>query len=124
MITKAQDIRCVDERTVPVAHPLCAMIRQLRQTARMSLSQFEERHGIPAVVVGAYERGDRIPPLHKLEGILRCFGYTLVAVPSDADAIRLPGDMVAELRAIANQLEATQAETEAPGTPVGVSAAA
>jgi len=93
-------------------HPLCALLRQLRIASRLSLAQFEARFGIPAVVVGAYERGDRIPPLPKLEAILACFGYKLVAVPANAEAVRPPLDMVADLRAIANQLEAGQPHTQ------------
>ena len=92
-----------------LVHPLCAMLRELRTAARLSLAQFEQRYGIPAVVVGAYERGDRIPPLNKLETILGCFGYKLVAVPTSADAVRLPLDIVTDLRAIADQLERGQA---------------
>lgn len=91
---------------------MCAMIRQLRLASRMSLAQFEERHGIKAVVVGAYERGDRTPPLPKLEAILGCFGYQIVAIPKDSDAVRLPSNIVAELRAIADQLENTHALPE------------
>ncbi len=108
-------------RTVPEAHPLCAMLRQLRQAARLSLSQFEERHGIPAVVIGAYERGDRVPPLTKLDHILGCFGYRLAAVPLGVQAVRLPADMVAELRAIADQLETTldTTDTDDGGTEGG-----
>ena len=86
-------------------HPLCAMIRQLRNAQRLSLAQFEERFGYAAVVVGAYERGDRIPPLPKLDAILGCFGYRLTAEPIGEHAIRTPGDIVAELRHIADQLE-------------------
>lgn len=85
-------------------HPLCRLVRDLRAAARMSLAQFEAKFELPAVVVAAYERGDRIPPLTKIDYILRCFGYKLVAVPIDHRAIRLPGDMAAELRAIADQL--------------------
>ncbi len=88
------------------------MLRELRLAARLSLAQFEDRFDIPAVVVGAYERGDRIPPLHKLEAILACYGYRLLAVPKDGSAVRLPIDMIADLRAIADQLEATNALPE------------
>ncbi len=113
MLTNLDYVRLSRTREVPIAHPLCALIRELRQTAGLSLAQFEERHGIPGVVVGAYERGDRIPPLHKLENILDCFGYKLIAVPAGSEAVRRPTDMVAELRAIANQLESTAAQGDA-----------
>jgi len=88
-------------------HPLCALLRQLRTAAGLSLAQVEQEYGISAVVLGAYERGDRIPPLPKLERVLTCFGYRLDAVPIDSTAIRLKPDVVADLRAIANQLERT-----------------
>ncbi len=89
------------------AHPLCQQIRALRRAAGLTLTAFEDRSDIPAVVCGAYERGDRQPPLNKLDAIFDFFGYRLVAIPKDADATRIPSDMVAELRAIADQLEAT-----------------
>ncbi len=92
--------------TPPEPHLLCKQVRDLRKAKRLSLAQFEEQSGIPAVVVGAYERGDRIPPLHKLDAIFAFFGYRLAAVPIDARATKLSTDMVAELRAIADQLEA------------------
>lgn len=86
-------------------HRICVLLRQLRAAAGLSLAQIEERHGLPAVVVGAYERGDRIPPLHKLDKLLACYGYRLEAIPVDERATRLPEDMVSSLRAIADQLE-------------------
>lgn len=116
MLTESEYARHVENRPAPDPHPLCALIRELRAATRLSLAQFEERFGISAVVVGAYERGDRIPPVPKLEAILNCFGYRLAAVPAGTDAVRLPGDMVADLRAIADQLAAMHAT----GTPVAV----
>ncbi len=89
-------------------HPLCVMARELRQANGMSLAQFEAKTGFPAVVLGAYERGDRVPPLSKLEVIFRAFGYALTAVPIGTNAVRLPVDVVADLRAIADQLEARE----------------
>jgi transcriptional regulator with XRE-family HTH domain len=112
LMTSTQHTHWIDAAryTQPEPHPLCRQLRQLRKAKGMSLAQFEDRSGIPAVVVGAYERGDRIPPLHKLEAVFQFFGYRLVAVPTDADATRLPTDMVAELRAIADQLEANSTD--------------
>jgi transcriptional regulator with XRE-family HTH domain len=89
-------------------HPLCRMLRQLRLAAGLSLADFEGRFGHPAVVLGAYERGDRVPPLHKMDIILECYGWRLQAVPRGQEFIRLPEDIVGELRAIADQLEAAQ----------------
>jgi transcriptional regulator with XRE-family HTH domain len=87
-------------------HPLCRLLRQLRQQARLSLSQIEIRTGMPAVVLGAYERGDREPPMRKLDAALGLYGYRLTAVPIGEDAVQLPKDMVVSLRTIAAQLEA------------------
>ena len=114
MLTETEYRQHAADRAAPEPHPICALVRQLRQTVGMSLVDFEAAHGIPAVVVGSYERGDRIPPLHKLETILGCFGYKLEAVPLDSSAIRLPGDLVTELRAIANQLEVSYAVPAVP----------
>ncbi len=95
-------------------HVLCQQIRDLRRAAKLSLAQFEARSGIPAVVVGAYERGDRTPPLSKLDAIFGVFGYRLTAIPVDANATRLSSDMVADLRAIADQLEGGQPPVTQP----------
>jgi len=85
-------------------HPLCVKMRNLRRAAGISLQAFEAKTGIPGVVVGSYERGDRIPPLSKLEAIFAAFGYQLVAVPIGTAAVREAPDMVADLHAIADQL--------------------
>jgi transcriptional regulator with XRE-family HTH domain len=86
-------------------HPVCKQMRDLRLASRLSLAQAEQVSGISAVVLGSYERGDRHPPLQKLDVILNGYGYRLVAVPVDFDAVRLPADMANELRAIADQIE-------------------
>lgn len=91
------------------------MLRDLRRAAGFSLAQVEARFCIPAVVLGAYERGDRLPPLSKLDWILRtAYGYQLQAVPVGAEHVRLPADMVADLRAIADQLEERHAVPALP----------
>lgn len=92
-----------------MTHHICTAMRELRKAAGLSLADVEEQKGIGAIVLGSYERGDRIPPLTKAEHILNQYGYTLAAVPIDASAIRLPKNMAAELRAIADQLEGKNA---------------
>lgn len=87
-------------------HPVCKQLRDLRRAARLSLPMAERQSGISGLVLGSYERGDRNPPLSKLEQILNGYGYTLVAIPKDFDAVRLSGTMARELRSIADQLEA------------------
>lgn len=86
-------------------HPVCKQMKELRLAARMSLAEAQDLCGVPDIVVGSYERGDRQPPLVKVEAILNGYGYTLAAVPKDFDAIRLPSDMATELRFIAAQIE-------------------
>lgn len=86
-------------------HPVVKQMRDLRIAARISLAEAEDVVGVPAIVMGSYERGDRQPPLPKIDAILKGYGYRLAAVPVDFDAVRLPSDMAAELRAIADQIE-------------------
>lgn len=86
-------------------HPVCQQMLDLRLAARLSLAEAEYVIGLPAIVMGSYERGDRMPPLSKVDPILRGYGYRLTAVPVDFDATRLPADMANELRAIADQIE-------------------
>lgn len=86
-------------------HRVCAFLRQVRRRNNMSLSRLEAEHGLSAVVIGAYERGDRNPPLWKLEAALNIFGYRLDVVPLDDNAARLPTeDVVATLRLLADFL--------------------
>ncbi len=87
-------------------HRFCVLIRELRQAAQLSLADFRDRFGIQ---VGGYERGDRVPPLDRLEEVLGCFGYQLSALPSGSESTRRRADMVADLRAIADQLEGSSA---------------
>jgi transcriptional regulator with XRE-family HTH domain len=93
----------------PGPHPVCLKLRELRRAAGLSLSQLQDRHGMNAVLVGSYERGDRQPPLVKLDALLHVFGYRLTAVPIGGvtDHVRTPHDMIAELRSITAQLEKT-----------------
>lgn len=111
MLIETEYLETVPQPASPASvHPLCLMIRDLRKAAGLSLAQFEMQVGIPAVVVGAYERGDRVPPLSKLDIIFGSFGYQLAAIPQDAKAVRMSQDMVADLRAIANQLEGIEVD--------------
>lgn len=89
----------------PPPHPICKQIRELRRAAGLSLTEAANRTGVPAIVLGSYERGDRKPPLTKVDEILAGYGYVLAAVPNGFDAVRLRADMASELRAIASQLE-------------------
>lgn len=95
-------------------HPICKQLRDLRLAAGLSLKEAEAITGVPDIVLGSYERGDRQPPLAKIEKIFKGYGYTVVAVPIDFSAIRLPADMANELRAIATQLEKEKLTDDVP----------
>lgn len=86
-------------------HPICKQLKDLRMAARLSLTEAEKLLGVSAVVIGSYERGDRMPSLARIDAVLHGYGYRVAAVPVDFDAIRLPSDIAAELRAIADQIE-------------------
>ena len=90
---------------VKEVHPVCRTLRDLRHAAGLSLVSAERRFGISGIVLGSYERGDRNPPLTKIEQILNVYGYTLAAIPKDDLAIRLPRDVAAELRLIADHFD-------------------
>jgi transcriptional regulator with XRE-family HTH domain len=96
-------------------HPVCTKLRELRRAAGVSLTQVQDRFGVNSVLLGSYERGDRNPPLSKIEEILNVYGYTLIAVPVGLDAVRLPGDMATELRIIADQMENKNALSQLSG---------
>ncbi len=88
-------------------HPVCRAMRELRTAAGWSLGQTQIRSGINALALGSYERGDRIPPLTKADQVLHVFGHTLIPVPTGMHAVRRPGDIAAELRAIADHIDGT-----------------
>lgn len=85
-------------------HPVCALMRELRIAAGLSLLEAGQKMGLNAIVLGSYERGDRNPPLPRAEYILNAYGYTLAPKPMRVNAVRSPVDMASTLRAIADQL--------------------
>lgn len=98
-------------------HPVCKTLRDLRNAAGLSLLSAERRFGISSIVLGSYERGDRNPPLTKIEQILNVYGYTLAAIPMEGHAPRLPENIAAELRVIADHLEGKDAVPELSEPP-------
>jgi transcriptional regulator with XRE-family HTH domain len=86
-------------------HHVCKQMRDLRRAGGWSLADAEKVTGVAHIAIGSYERGDRNPSLTKAEQVLNGYGYTLVAIPKDQDAVRIPGDMASELRAIADQIQ-------------------
>ena len=95
-------------------HPAVNKAKMLRKASGLSLSMMEKEHGINSIVMGSYERGDRMPTVNRLEQILNCFGYTLAAQAVCHDAVRLPEDIVGLLRQIADQLESVNAVSSVP----------
>lgn len=96
--------------TIVPMHPVVGLLRELRRTAGLSLMDIERQHGIPAVVVGSYERGDRRPTVEALQRLLDIYGHQLVAVPRERTldgrpTVRTAAQITAVLRAIADQLE-------------------
>lgn len=104
--------------TPTVMHPVVALLRDLRQAARLSLQQVERKFDIPAVVLGSWERGDRRPTVDGIQRVLDVYGWELVAQPRDrtrdgGPTVRTPAQNAAILRAIADQLDPEdQAEPE------------
>lgn len=87
-------------------HPVVQFLRSIRRKNGLSLAQMESVHKLSAVVIGAYERGDRNPPLWKLEQALNVFGYRLAVLPVDDEDRRLATDDVpGTLRELAEFLE-------------------
>lgn len=98
-------------------HPICALLRRLRTEARLSLGQVQEQYGVSAVVLGSYERGDREPPIRKLDAMLRLFGYQLEAVPIDSARDGTYRNIAAELRSLAFRLECLEDTDAVPEVP-------
>lgn len=65
--------------------PIADQMRTVRNQLGLSLEKAATRSGIPAVVIGSYERGDRQPTLPKARLWVESFGHQLLAVPSDAE---------------------------------------
>lgn len=101
------------ERNAPNAplHPVVAKLRDLRHAAGLTLEQVARVHGIPGVVLGSYERGDRRPSIDRVQEVLDIYGYDLIAVPKarpNGRTVRTAEQMTAMLRAIADQLDPDQ----------------
>lgn len=75
------------------AHPLCAELRRLRNAAGLSLERFAQRYGVPAVRMGSWERGDRMPTLSAFDKVAGVFGRRLALVPADLDVPALLAEL-------------------------------
>ena len=67
------------DRTDPIAHTL----RAIRRQQNLSLRDVEVKSDgrFKAVVVGAWERGNRKPTVTRAQELLEFYGYTLRVVP-------------------------------------------
>lgn len=80
---------------MPERDPIAAQMRQARENRGWSLEAAAAKTGIPAVVIGSYERGDRQPPLHKLREWVEAFGHQLIVLGPQPDS---EGEFWAEYR--------------------------
>lgn len=86
-------------------HPVVQKLRDLRRASGLSLATIERDHNIRSVVVGAYERGDREPPLKKIDAMLSIYGYRLSIEPIEGiPVVRSHAEMAEQLRRFADQL--------------------
>ncbi len=91
-----------------VPHPICVKIRQLRKASGLTLADVERRHGVKAIVLASWERGDRHPSIEAVDAVLGFFGLHLAVMPInavDGYHMRTPAEVGAALRGIANQLD-------------------
>jgi len=62
---------------------LGARMRAAREAIGETLLTADARTGIPSVVLGSYERGDRNPSLHRAAEWVAAFGHRLVVLSPD-----------------------------------------
>lgn len=67
--------------------PIAGQLRAERKRLGLSLPAASARVGLEAVVIGSYERGDRIPPLDRLRTWTEGLGHHLLAVPATNGAL-------------------------------------
>lgn len=84
-------------------------IRATRNALGLTLAEVEARHGIKAVVLGAYERGDRAVSIHRLFRVARAFGVPAATfftddAPEPAVPVTLI-DIAADVRTLRHQVE-------------------
>lgn len=90
-----------------LASPLRRQLIDLRRNTAMSLQTAGARLGVAAVVLGSYERGDRVPTVPILERILAGYGFDLLAAPKGTPAAltQVASDTAGQLRTLADRLD-------------------
>lgn len=84
-----------------------ARLRALRKRRRLSLQAVEEKSGgrLRAVVVGSYERGDRVASIRRIAELAEFYGVPVDTLVSDGAKSRIPsqeGKLVLDLDALRN----------------------
>lgn len=74
--------------------PIARQMRVARERRGWSLEKAGEELGMPAVVIGSYERGDRHPPLENLRRWVEAMGYRLQVVGPESATVAGYGDAV------------------------------
>lgn len=82
-------------------HPICAVLRELRETRGWTLADVERHTGgrWKAVVVGSYERGDRRPTVEAADELLALYGRQTGVMPLGYDLNSLLAELE-DLRAM------------------------
>lgn len=88
-------------------HPMRSQLRQLRTDAGMSLTKAAKLLPVSAEALGAYERGDRIPPASVLIEVLALYSQELKsgAAGTPAAMKAIADDVAGELREVTERLE-------------------
>lgn len=92
-------------RAAWMTDPLRDLLVQCRSDRELSLAQAADVVGVSKESLGAYERGDRIPPVPTLRNILGRYGIALAAVPDGSPAPPIPPSVPVELRRLAALLD-------------------
>lgn len=99
--------------------PVVAQLRAKREGLGLSLTKAAARCGMPATVLGSYERGDRQPSLRRIRQWGAPFGLQLVLLPTDAHdigssrlqyGVSLGGRVIVERCKDQDEAEATAAQ--------------
>lgn len=90
-------------------HPLAVGLRKLRTERGWSLREAARQSGTPDVVIGSYERGDRVPSIERLDALLGVYGCRLAITALEAaDEPVTVTDIAVILRRCATELDEMQ----------------
>lgn len=78
--------------TARIPHRLAVELRRFRNERGWSLLAAQAHTGVDMVVIGSYERGDRQPPMGRLDALAGHYGMQLAFVPKGTDMASLLAD--------------------------------